>query len=197
MNNFKLQRDNIFPLRSPLYLVKVRLQASAAGTGMGTQYEYKNARDGLKTIFKEEGFLGMFRGAKVAVLRIATGSSVQLATYDTAKIFIKDKIPYFQNELSPKRAMFLHFVSAMVSGVLVCTAMNPADVMATRLYNQNSTKQLYNGIGDCFIKILRVEGIYGLYKGWWAHYLRVGPHTVFTFLFFEQLKRATDYVFDK
>ena len=26
----------------------------------------------------------------------------------------------------------------------------------------------------------------GLFKGWTAHYLRVGPHTILTFVFLEQ-----------
>ena len=154
---------------------------------MGTQYEYKNAREGLKLIYKEEGFFGLFRGARVSSLRIAIGSSVQLATYDTCKSIITEKITYFQNIDNSYKRVSLHFLSAMVSGAMVCLVNNPADVMTTRLYNQNAQNQKYTGIGDCFIKILRVEGISGFYKGLTSHYLRMGPHTVLTFIFFEQL----------
>jgi solute carrier family 25, member 34/35 len=38
-------------------------------------------------------------------------------------------------------------------------------------------------------KIVRIEGPLGLFKGLGAHYLRVGPHTFFTFIFWDALKR--------
>lgn len=64
---------------------------------------------------------------------------------------------------------------------------------------------LYSGPFDCLVKTVRIEGFRGLYKGntWWkihsnrdlglwAHYLRLGPHTVLTFVFWEQFKRLAD-----
>ncbi len=29
----------------------------------------------------------------------------------------------------------------------------------------------------------------GFYKGWLAHYARLGPHTILTFVFWEQIKK--------
>ena len=34
--------------------------------------------------------------------------------------------------------------------------------------------------------------VVGLYKGWTAHYLRLGPHTVLTFMLWEQIKAFAD-----
>ena len=42
---------------------------------------------------------------------------------------------------------------------------------------------------DCIGKIAKAEGFMGFYKGWSAHYMRLGPHTVFTFMFLEQAKK--------
>jgi solute carrier family 25 protein 34/35 len=42
---------------------------------------------------------------------------------------------------------------------------------------------------DAVVKILRTEGPLGMFKGIGAHYLRIGPHTFFTLLFWEHIKR--------
>ena len=36
---------------------------------------------------------------------------------------------------------------------------------------------------------MRSEGVVSLWKGFTPYYLRVGPHTVLTFIFFEQVSR--------
>lgn len=86
-----------------------------------------------------------------------------------------------------------------MTGLVVTTAMNPMDVVSTRLYSQkvvNGKGVLYTGVVDCLVKTARAEGIRGFYKGWAAHYFRLGPHTIFTFLFWEQAKRlATELGF--
>ena len=157
---------------------------------MGTQYHYKSFWDGLTSIAKTEGPLGLLRGAKVAALRVSMGSAVQLSTYDTCKEYLHREVPYFSTEKG--QGLILHFSAAMMSGLMVTTAMNPADVMSTRMYNQAAGKELYSSIPDCFMKIFRTEGFGGFYKGWLAHYLRVGPHTVLTFVFLEQIRKWFD-----
>jgi len=88
-------------------------------------------------------------------------------------------------------------LASFVSGLMITTFMNPFDVVSTRLYSQkvvNGKGVLYDGVIDCFRKTFGVEGVSGLFKGWTAHYLRVGPHTVYTFIVWEQFKRiATEY----
>ena len=80
-------------------------------------------------------------------------------------------------------------------GFVVTTAMNPFDVVSTRLYSQrvaDGSGALYRGVFDCFRKTFHSEGLRGLMKGWTAHYLRLGPHTVATFVFWEQVKRLAE-----
>jgi solute carrier family 25 protein 34/35 len=47
---------------------------------------------------------------------------------------------------------------------------------------------LYSSPVDCLVKTVQAEGIGGLYKGFLAHYLRIGPHSILCFVFLEQLK---------
>ena len=71
--------------------------------------------------------------------------------------------------------------------------MNPIDVVSTRIYSQkvvNGKGKLYSGVMDCFRKTLNSEGIRGFYKGWAAHYMRLGPHTIVTFIIWEKAKKV-------
>ncbi len=49
---------------------------------------------------------------------------------------------------------------------------------------------LYTSPFDCFRRTVFSEGPLALLKGWSAHYLRLGPHVVLTFVFLEQTKRV-------
>ena len=42
---------------------------------------------------------------------------------------------------------------------------------------------------DVFLRVIRQEGIFSLWKGFTPYYFRLGPHTVLTFIFLEQLQR--------
>lgn len=45
----------------------------------------------------------------------------------------------------------------------------------------------YKGSLDALTKIVSKEGVLTLWKGFTPYYARLGPHTVLTFIFLEQL----------
>jgi len=157
---------------------------SAPSTVVGTQHGYTSSWSAFKSIYHADGVPGLFRGASASMLRVCTGSVSQLTTYDWLKHWVK-KTTQWQDGLK------LHFSASLLSGFCVTVAMNPADVISTRLYNQpvvNGKGTSYNGIVDCAVKTIKTEGVRGLYKGFTAHYMRLGPHTILTFVFWEQFK---------
>ena len=173
-------------LGSPIFLVKARLQ-NQGNAAARFQYSYTGLFDGLRSVVRADGPVGLFRGVEAHVLRVTVGSAAQLSGYETCKRFIVDT-----GLFAP--GVPTHLASALVAGLCVTTCMNPFDVVSTRLYSQQTgTAQLYRsgiwGPVDCLSKVVASEGVLGLYKGWLAHYMRLGPHTVFTFLFLEQFKR--------
>lgn len=73
--------------------------------------------------------------------------------------------------------------------------MTPFDVVSTRLYNQPvdpiTGKGLkYSGIINCMLKIWKTESFIGFYKGWSASLLRLGPHTVLSLVFWQELRKS-------
>lgn len=180
-------------LGSPFFLVKVRLQTQSSVVQAGHQHAYSGALDGLRQVFRSGvdsyrlklpssprassllfgGIPALFRGATVAMLRVSTGGAVQLASYDSAKEFARS--------LGVAEGAPMHLAASFCASMIVVTAMNPVDVLTSRLYNQpviDSKGQLYNGIMDCARKTFQQGGIRAFYAGFWPHYLRLGPHTV-------------------
>ncbi|RHY31821.1 hypothetical protein DYB32_003142 [Aphanomyces invadans] len=187
---------------SPFFLVKARLQAQSTAATINAQYHYRGTvrlplplirfssnhvmgqLDAIRQIVAKDGVLGLYRGVNGAIPRVAVGSAAQLSTYASSKHLV----------LSTglvEDGVWCHLAASLVTGLAVTTAMNPFDVVSTRLYSQkvvDGKGVLYSGVLDCFKKTFGVEGVRGLFKGWSAHYLRLGPHTILTFVFWEQAK---------
>ncbi|KAI9829520.1 MAG: Mitochondrial oxaloacetate carrier protein [Phylliscum demangeonii] len=165
---------------SPFFLIKTRLQSFSPFLPVGTQHHYKNAADGLRQVYGREGVKGLYRGVGAAMVRTGFGSSVQLPTYFFAK---RRLVKHFQMQ----EGMLLHLASSAASGVVVCCVMHPPDTVMSRMYNQ--TGNLYKGIFDCLYKTISTEGVFAIYKGFFAHLARILPHTILTLTLAEQTNR--------
>ncbi|ETV89088.1 hypothetical protein, variant 1 [Aphanomyces astaci] len=194
---------------SPFFLVKARLQGQQRNPIVRTPlrhnstHHYSSMMDGFRQIVRTEGPYGLWRGTRSQMARLAVrytvytcviisnmmtyqvGTAAQLSTYTSSKHAV-------QTWMQLPDGVWAHIGAAAVSGLVVTTCMHPFDVVATRLSNQPVVAgrgQLYSGVVDCLRKIWATEGLRGLCKGWTAHYFRVGPHTMFTFVLWEQLQR--------
>lgn len=77
----------------------------------------------------------------------------------------------------------------MISGLVTTAASMPVDIAKTRIQNMKMIdgKPEYTGSADVLIKVVKSEGIFALWKGFTPYYARLGPHTVLTFIFLEQM----------
>ncbi|KAI5952390.1 OAC1 [Candida jiufengensis] len=169
-------------LASPFFLIKTRMQSFSKTGAVGQQTYYHGTWDGLRQVYRHEGFKGLYRGVDAAVLRTGAGSSAQLPVYNLTKSFL------LKNKLVKDNSFLLHFISASMAGLGVAIVMNPWDVVLTRMYNQKGN--LYKGPIDCFKKTIKIEGPMALYKGFWAQLFRVGPHSILTLIFMEHCMNA-------
>lgn len=173
---------------SPFFLVKTRLQSYSPSLPVGTQHHYRNAWDGLRTIYTQEGIKGLYRGVGPAMVRTGFGSSVQLPTY----FFAKRRLV---KHLGMEEGAPLHLASSTASGFVVCVVMHPPDTVMSRMYNQ--TGNLYNSAFDCLYRTVKTEGILAVYKGFFAHLARILPHTVLTLSLAEQTNKVMRRIEDR
>jgi len=122
-------------------------------------------------------------------------NAAQLASYSQAKQFILivgylDEQGKFQTFF--KDGVLCHFVASMFSGLVTTTASMPVDIAKTRIQNMKMIdgKPEYKGAADVIMKVVKNEGFFSLWKGFTPYYFRLGPHTVLTFIFLEQMNKA-------
>lgn len=143
---------------------------------------YKHVGNALVRIVQEEGVTTLFRGAIPTMGRAMIVNMAQLATYSQAKQVILEQKWMNDN-------IMLHFTASMISGFVTTCASMPIDIAKTRIQNMKTIdgKPEYSGMGEVFVKIIKNEGIFALWKGFTPYYARLGPHTVLVFIFLEQL----------
>ena len=85
-------------------------------------------------------------------------------------------------------------LAATMAGSPSAWLTTPADVIKTRLQSEaRKGESHYNGIRDCFTKILAEEGPRALFKGGLARILRSSPQFGVTLLSYEMLQAAVPY----
>ena len=153
---------------------------------LGQTPRYKSTFDAFVKISRKEGVRGLWRGVGPTVQRAAIITASQIPSYDHTKhALLNNKVMH--------EGLRLHFVSSMVAGLVCAIVTSPVDVIKTRIMNQKIMAKenglLYKSTLDCLYKTVKFEGILGLYKGFIPNWMRIGPHTIITFLIFEQLRR--------
>ncbi|CAH1772442.1 unnamed protein product [Owenia fusiformis] len=146
---------------------------------------YTSAFNALSRITSEEGILTLWRGAGPTMVRAMVVNAAQLASYSQAKQTLKST-GYFGDNI------FLHFCASMISGLVTTAASMPVDIAKTRIQNMKMIdgKPEYRGALDVVYKTMRNEGFFSLWKGFTPYYARLGPHTVLTFIFLEQMNKS-------
>ncbi|XP_060119942.1 dicarboxylate carrier SLC25A8 [Heteronotia binoei] len=162
----------------PTDVVKVRFQAQARTEG-GKRYQ--GTLDAYKTIAKEEGIRGLWKGTSPNITRNALVNCAELVTYD----LIKDTLLKY-NLMTDN--LPCHFTSAFGAGFCTTVIASPVDVVKTRY--MNSAPGQYRSAVNCALAMLQKEGPLAFYKGFTPSFLRLGSWNVVMFVTYEQLKRA-------
>lgn len=147
---------------------------------------YTGVFNALARMTREEGILILWRGCIPTMGRAMVVNAAQLASYTQAKLYLL-KTGHFDEGIK------LHFTASMFSGFLTTVASMPVDIAKTRLQNMKVSadgKAEYRGTIDVLSRVVRQEGVFALWKGFTPYFCRLGPHTVLTFIFLEQMNSA-------
>ena len=162
---------------NPADVLNVRMQHDAA-LPMSERRNYKNAIDGLIRMTREEGWKALFRGVWPNSMRAVLMTASQLASYDGFKRLLIENT-------AMEDGLTTHFSASFLAGFVATTVCSPVDVIKTRIMSASESKGLAGLLADVY----RVEGVGWMFRGWVPSFIRLGPHTIATFLFLEQHKK--------
>tara|TARA_B110000977_G_scaffold161144_1_gene205914 strand:- start:7724 stop:8371 length:648 start_codon:yes stop_codon:yes gene_type:complete len=169
---------------NPIDVVRIRMQVSPVGSTLGV----------FSQIVKAEGIKGLWRGYGVCMLRAATLSGSQLATYDTVKRSLKDDTMFAHTGISTFReGPALHFAASLLSGIVAQTVTQPADTLKTLVMANNSSavdvgKKSPNAVFVAY-RLVSQNGLKSLYRGFWPAAARQGPVMVIQMPMVEQFRK--------
>ena len=146
---------------NPIELVKTRQQGQ---TEAKAAFGYRGPLDGLRRLYAADGLAGMWRGTGVSMARSAAVTGPHLTTYSLTKerVLAAGWLP---------DSTLLHVLSSLVGSFAGIACNHPFDTVRNRLYNRPDE---YRSAVECAAVTMRTDGPLGLYRGFWAHYMRVG-----------------------
>jgi len=163
---------------NPGDVMNVRMQ-SDFGKPPEDRRNYKHVVDGLIRMVREEGASSLFRGVGANSTRALLMTSSQLASYDVFKSTCLTTFKMPDNFLT-------HFTASLSAGFVATTICSPVDVVKTRIMSVGGNVP----IGELLRKAVREEGWLWMFRGWVPSFMRLGPQTIITMVFFEQHKKV-------
>lgn len=166
---------------NPADVMNVRMQHDAS-LPPAQRRNYKNAFHGIAQMFRTEGFSSLFRGVWPNSTRAILMTASQLASYDTFKRMCMEKLGMADN-------LGTHFTASFMAGFVATTVCSPVDVVKTRIMTASHADGKGHSIIGLLREICRKEGLGWTFRGWVPSFIRLGPHTIATFLFLEEHKK--------
>ena len=150
--------------------------------------KFRNFFHGVYTIYKAEGFRGMYRGPLATVARQSSNAGIRFLVYDETKKFIEKNFAFL-----PKVVILM--LSGGMAGAVNVYANGPIDVVKTNMQGLDAKK--YKNSFDCGYQIWKKEGIRGLYKGSVPRLTRLVMDVGLTFTFYEYVGNAITSALDR
>lgn len=159
---------------NPMEIVKIRMQVAGQSGGQ---------KEGIVSIVRELGLMGLYKGVKACLLRDIPFSMIYFPAYAHFKkhfadengsffffldIFVSNpKIKFISISLIKGHNSPLSlFTAGFIAGVPAAGLVTPADVIKTRLQvREKSGETVYRGIFDAVKKISAEEGGKAFWKG--------------------------------
>lgn len=161
---------------NPADVLNVRMQNDRA-LPEGQRRNYRNVVDGIVRMLREEGWQSLFRGVAANSTRAVLMTASQLASYDYVKRLLL-QTAYYEDGLQT------HLTASLLAGFVATTVCSPVDVVKTRIMSAHGK----DGIVAFLKRTFQAEGISWIFRGWLPSFVRLGPHTVVTFMVLEQHK---------
>jgi solute carrier family 25 thiamine pyrophosphate transporter 19 len=169
----------------PLDLLRTRFAAQ------GTDRVYSSILSSIRSIAKDEGPTGFFRGLGAGVAQIVPYMGLFFASYEGLK-------PVVTNSVIPMPFGSSDAVAGVIASVLSKTAVYPLDTTRKRLQVQGPTRSkyvhrnipIYKGVLSTLAHIWKHEGRRGLYRGLTVGLIKAAPASAVTMWTYERAMAA-------
>ncbi|KAI0224486.1 Mitochondrial glutamate carrier 1 [Lamellibrachia satsuma] len=165
---------------TPMELLKIQLQdagrtagvaaASSAGNTVAQPAKVSATRIALG-LLRDRGIMGLYKGAGATMFRDVTFSAIYFPLFAHLNALGKKR------KDSDQSVFYVSFIAGCTAGCVAAVAVNPVDVVKTRL--QTLTKvageRQYSGVADCFIKTWRYEGLRTFFNGGFCRVMVIAP----------------------
>uniref|UniRef100_A0A6B2EDA3 Putative mitochondrial solute carrier n=1 Tax=Phlebotomus kandelakii TaxID=1109342 RepID=A0A6B2EDA3_9DIPT len=159
----------------PIDLVKTRMQNQRTGSFIG-EVAYRNSWDCFKKVIRHEGVLGLYRGLVPQLVGVAPEKAIKLTVND----LVRDKIG--NNGVVPLYGEVLAGACAGGSQVIFT---NPLEIVKIRL---QVAGEIASGTKVRAWSVVKDLGLFGLYKGARACFLRDVPFSAIYFPMYAHTK---------
>ena len=172
----------------PLEVVKTRLQSSLYQSStvqlkQSIFQHFKGVIDIIVSTSQKEGIGALWKGLGPTLVGVVPARSIYFGVYTKSKgLYTR----YYGSETS-----LVHMASALTAGTCTSFLTNPIWLIKTRMQLQNNqSTRLYKNSFDCFKKVIKQEGVKGLYRGLSASLIGMSEST-FQFVMYEYMKGKT------
>ncbi|KAK0527692.1 Pyrimidine nucleotide transporter, mitochondrial [Tilletia horrida] len=178
-----------------------RPRASPFAQARALAYHFVETGQLIRQIAAEEGSRALFKGLGPTLVGVIPARSINFYAYGNGKRVLAEQLNH------GVETPLIHLSAAAIAGVATATATNPIWVVKTRLQLEADSRKTKGGgaagLGSAgsvagaskplnsfqlTVRIMRSEGVRGLYKGLSASYLGVAEGTI-QWVLYEYLKR--------
>lgn len=149
---------------APIERVKLLLQTQDANKKIqdGTAKKYTGIVNCFQRVVSEEGFTALYRGNLSNVIRYFPTQALNFSFNSTYK---KIFCPY-NSKKEPFKFFIGNLLSGGFAGATSLCVVYPLDFVRTRLaadIGKGATDRQFKGMNDCMAKIVKSDGVKGLY----------------------------------
>ncbi|BFZ26061.1 hypothetical protein BsWGS_29100 [Bradybaena similaris] len=159
---------------APLDRTKINFQIA------NKKFSAREACNFLYNTVRESGFFSLWRGNSATLVRIVPYAAIQFSAHEQYKLWLNFKK---KKHLPPH----LRFLAGSLAGVTSVALTYPLDLCRARM--AVTPKETYNHIGQVFMKMIRTEGFFSIYRGFTPTVLGSIPYSGSSFFTYETLKK--------
>ncbi|XP_071943559.1 electrogenic aspartate/glutamate antiporter SLC25A12, mitochondrial-like [Antedon mediterranea] len=161
----------------PIDLVKTRMQNQRGGSVVG-ELMYKNSIDCFTKVVRFEGIFGLYRGLLPQIVGVAPEKAIKLTMND----LVRDKVRNKDGSLP----LWGEILAGGCAGGSQVMFTNPLEIVKIRL---QVAGEIAGGPRVSAINVIKDLGIFGLYKGARACFLRDIPFSALYFTSYAHFKK--------